>query len=86
MLKNKKVLVTGADGFIGSNLAEMLVKVEACVKALSQYNAFNNWSRLEDVDCKNDIEVLCGDVRAPIYIREITKGLFSNLYYLFTLH
>ena len=75
LLNNKTVLVTGADGFIGSHLTERLVKEGANVKALSQYNSFNNWGWLEDVDCKNDIEVLCGDVRDPNYMREITKGV-----------
>ena len=41
-LKGKKVLITGADGFIGSHLTERLVKEGANVKALSQYNSFNN--------------------------------------------
>ena len=75
MLKGKTVLVTGADGFIGSHLTERLVKEGAKVKALSQYNSFNNWGWLEDVDCKNDIEVLTGDVRDSNYMREITKGV-----------
>ena len=75
MLNNKTVLVTGADGFIGSHLTERLVKEGAKVKALSQYNSFNNWGWLEDVDCKDDIEVLCGDVRDANYMREITKGV-----------
>ena len=75
MLNKKLVLITGADGFIGSHLTERLVKEGAKVKALSQYNSFNNWGWLEDVDCKNDIEVLCGDVRDPNYMREITKGV-----------
>lgn len=75
MIKGKKVLITGADGFIGSHLTERLVKEGANVKALSQYNSFNNWGWLEDVDCRNDIEVLCGDVRDPNYMREITKGV-----------
>ena len=75
MIKGKKILVTGADGFIGSHLTERLVKEGGNVKALSQYNSFNNWGWLEDVDCKNDIEVLCGDVRDPNYMREITKGV-----------
>lgn len=75
MLKDKNVLVTGADGFIGSHLTERLVKEGAKVKALSQYNSFNNWGWLEDVDCKNDIEILCGDVRDANYIRHITKGI-----------
>lgn len=75
MLKNKTVLVTGADGFIGSHLTEKLVKEGANVKALAQYNSFNNWGWLEDVDCKEDIEVLCGDVRDADYIRHITKNV-----------
>lgn len=72
-VKSKNVLITGADGFIGSHLTEMLVKQGAKVKALSQYNSFNNWGWLEDVDCKKDIEVLCGDIRDPHYIKKITK-------------
>jgi len=75
MLKNKKVLVTGADGFIGSHLTETLVKEGAKVKALSQYNSFNNWGWLEDVDCKDEIEVVCGDVRDANYIRQISKDV-----------
>ncbi len=74
-LKGKKVLITGADGFIGSHLTERLVKEGANVKALSQYNSFNNWGWLEDVDCKEDIEVLCGDVRDANYVKHITKGV-----------
>lgn len=74
-LESKNVLITGADGFIGSHLTEMVVKEGANVKALSQYNSFNNWGWLEDVDCKNDIEVLCGDVRDPHYIKKITKNV-----------
>lgn len=75
MLENKKVLVTGADGFIGSHLTEMLVKQGAHVKALAQYNSFNNWGWLEDIDCINDVEVLCGDIRDPHYIKHISKDV-----------
>lgn len=75
MLKGKTVLITGADGFIGSHLTERLVIEGANVKALSQYNSFNNWGWLEDVDCKNDIEVLTGDVRDSAYIKHITKNI-----------
>ena len=75
MLKNKNVLITGADGFIGSHLIERLVKEGARVKALSQYNSFNNWGWLEDVDCKDDIEVLCGVVRDSAYVKHISKGI-----------
>lgn len=74
-LKNKTVLVTGADGFIGSHLTEMLVAEGCKVKALSQYNSFNNWGWLEQVSCLNDIEVLSGDIRDPHYCKHITKGV-----------
>jgi NAD dependent epimerase/dehydratase len=73
--KNKTVLVTGADGFIGSHLTEALVKEGAKVKALSCYNSFNSWGWLEDIDCLNEIEVLTGDVRDPHYCKKITKGV-----------
>ncbi|MGE4497487.1 MAG: NAD-dependent 4,6-dehydratase LegB [Deferribacterales bacterium] len=74
-LKNKKVLVTGADGFIGSHLTEMLIEKGAEVKALSYYNSFNYWGWLEDIKKKNEIEVLNGDVRDPHYCKQITKGV-----------
>jgi len=74
-LDNKKILITGADGFIGSHLTEMLVKQGAKVKALSYYNSFNYWGWLEDLDCLNDMEVLTGDVRDPHYCKHITKGV-----------
>jgi nucleoside-diphosphate-sugar epimerase len=60
--RQETVLITGADGFIGSHLTELLVHEGYKVKALSQYNSFNYWGWLEDVDCQNDIEVLNGDV------------------------
>ena len=71
----KKILVTGADGFIGSHLTELLVREGYEVKALSQYNSFNYWGWLEDVSCLKDIEVLNGDVRDPHYCKYITKGV-----------
>ena len=74
-LSNKKILITGADGFIGSHLTEMLVRRGAKVKALSYYNSFNYWGWLEDLDCLNDIEVLTGDVRDPHYCKHIIKGV-----------
>jgi NAD dependent epimerase/dehydratase len=72
---NRKVLVTGADGFIGSHLAEMLIKKGARVKALSLYNSFNNWGWLEDLDCIQEIEVVTGDVRDPHFCKKITQGV-----------
>lgn len=74
-MKNKTILVTGADGFIGSHLTEMLVKQGAKVKALSQYNSFNYWGWLEDIDCLDNIEVLNGDIRDPHYCKHITKNV-----------
>ncbi|MGD2118698.1 MAG: NAD-dependent 4,6-dehydratase LegB [Chromatiales bacterium] len=70
-----KVLVTGADGFIGSHLTEMLVAKGYAVKALSQYNSFNNWGWLDDINCKDDVEMLSGDVRDPHYCKHITKDV-----------
>lgn len=81
MNKMKTVLVTGADGFIGSHLTEMLVKEGYKVKALSQYNSFNNWGWLEDVNCLEEIEVVSGDIRDPHYCRHITKGV-ETIYHL----
>jgi NAD dependent epimerase/dehydratase len=71
----KKILITGADGFIGSHLTELLVQEGFQVKALSQYNSFNNWGWLEDVNCLKDIEALSGDVRDPHYCKHITKDV-----------
>jgi len=71
----KKVLVTGADGFIGSHLTEMLVAEGYSVKALTQYNSFNNWGWLENVNCKKEIEILSGDIRDQYYCKTISKDV-----------
>jgi len=71
----KKVLVTGADGFIGSHLTEILVKQGYQVKALSLYNSFNNWGWLDKVSCKKDVEILTGDIRDPNYCKIISKDI-----------
>lgn len=71
----KTVLITGADGFIGSHLTEMLVAKGYQVKALSQYNSFNNWGWLEDISCKDQVDVLVGDIRDPHYCKHITKNV-----------
>lgn len=72
---SKKVLVTGADGFIGSHLVEMLLTKGYEVRALSQYNSLNNWGWLEDIPNLKDIEVVTGDVRDPFFCNEITKEI-----------
>lgn len=70
-----KVLVTGADGFIGSHLTELLVREGYQVRALSQYNSFNYWGWLEGVDDLSKIEVLSGDVRDSNYCKHITQDV-----------
>jgi len=72
----KKVLVTGADGFIGSHLTEELVRSGYKVKAFVYYNSFNNWGWLDtlSVDIMKDVEVFPGDVRDPNGVREAMKG------------
>lgn len=70
-----KVLITGADGFIGSHLTEALIKEGYQVRALAQYNSFNNWGWLEDIEPNDKLEVVTGDVRDPNYCREICKGI-----------
>jgi NAD dependent epimerase/dehydratase len=73
-MKNDKIaLITGADGFIGSHLTEMLVEKGYKVRALSQYNSFNNWGWLENTNCIDKIKVLTGDVRDQHYCKHITK-------------
>ena len=73
--RSETALVTGADGFIGSHLTELLVAEGYNVKALSQYNSFNHWGWLEDVDCLREIEVLSGDIRDPHYCKAITEDV-----------
>ena len=74
-MKKVTVLVTGADGFIGSHLVEMLDYKGYQVRALSQYNSFNNWGWLEDINCKDKIKILTGDIRDPHYCKYIAKGV-----------
>ena len=74
-MTNKRALVTGADGFIGSHLTEMLVEKGYKVTALCQYNSFNNWGWLEDISCKDDIEIFSGDIRDPFYCEELVSGV-----------
>lgn len=74
-LINKTVLVTGADGFIGSHLTELLVREGYEVRALSQYNSFNYWGWLEDIDCLSQVEVLNGDIRDAHYCKHITQNV-----------
>lgn len=69
------ILVTGANGFIGSHLTELLVREGYRVAALSQYNSFNDWGWLENIDCLDQVEVLTGDVRDPHYCLRIARDV-----------
>ena len=75
-LSGKKVLVTGADGFIGSHLTEHLVALGADVKAFVYYNSFNSWGWLDNADesVKRSIEVFSGDIRDPHGVRTAMQG------------
>ena len=74
-LKNSKILVTGADGFIGSHLCELLLSKSYSVKTLSQYNSFNNWGWLEDIPQNENLEVITGDIRDPHFCKEVTRDV-----------
>jgi len=73
----KKVLVTGADGFIGSHLTELLLEEGYEVKAFSYYNSFNSWGWLDTLskDKLDEVEVFAGDIRDPNGIRTAMKGV-----------
>lgn len=75
-LKGKKVLVTGAEGFIGSHLTERLVELGAEVTALVQYNSFNNWGWIDTFDRNvlDSIRVETGDIRELDGMNRIIKG------------
>lgn len=77
----KKVLVTGADGFIGSHLVEHLLRRGYAVRALALYNSLNHWGWLEDVPRHKDLEVVTGDVRDPFLCQKITEGI-HEIYHL----
>lgn len=81
MVTQKHILVTGADGFIGSHLTEALLDKGYKVRALAQYNSFNNWGWLEDIAPRHDLEIVCGDVRDPDFCREICRGI-DTVYHL----
>jgi dTDP-glucose 4,6-dehydratase len=71
-----KILVTGADGFIGSHLTESLIKHGFDVRAFVQYNSFNSWGWLDHAESsvKNNLDVFAGDVRDPHGVREAMRS------------
>ena len=72
----KKVLVTGADGFIGSHLVELLVKKGYEVKAFCLYNSNNSYGWIDDLDesIKNNIEIILGDIRDFMSVKDAMRG------------
>lgn len=74
-LNDKAILVTGADGFIGSHFIEVLAKKKCNIKALSLYNSFNNWGWLEDLGVYGNVDVITGDIRDYTFCEQITKNI-----------
>lgn len=70
----KEVLITGADGFIGSHLTEMLLEQGYKVKALSYYNSFNYWGWLDGLTHSN-LDVISGDIRDPHFCKQISNNV-----------
>lgn len=75
-LENKKILVTGADGFIGSHLTEELIRRGFNVRAFVLYNSFNSWGWLDhsEPEIKKNLDIFAGDVRDPHGVKTAMKG------------
>jgi NAD dependent epimerase/dehydratase len=78
----KRVLITGADGFIGSHLTEELVRRGYDVRALVLYNSFNSWGWLDHADqnVKDSLDVFAGDVRDPHGVKNAMEGCGAVLH------
>jgi NAD dependent epimerase/dehydratase len=74
-LKGKKILVTGADGFIGSHLTEALIRDGHDVRAFVYYNSFNSWGWLDESDpeIRRSLDVFAGDIRDPHGVRQAMR-------------
>ncbi len=81
-LAGKKILVTGADGFIGSHLVEALVRDGCDVRAFVLYNSFNSWGWLDHAspEVKQRLDVFAGDVRDPNGVRTAMRGCHAVLH------
>jgi len=75
-LNNKKILITGADGFIGSHLTEKLIRLGYNVRAFVFYNSFGHWGWLDELpdEIKQELDVFTGDIRDPYGVRTAMQG------------
>ena len=75
-LSGKKILVTGADGFIGSHLVEELVRRGFDVRAFVLYNSFNSWGWLDHSEpaIKKNLDIFAGDLRDAYGVKQAMKG------------
>ena len=75
-LQGKKILVTGADGFIGSHLTEALMHQGCDVRAFVLYNSFNSWGWLDHSpqDIKKELDIFAGDIRDPYGVKKAMQG------------
>lgn len=81
-MNEKKILVTGADGFIGSHLVEHLVKKGYSVKAFVMYNSFNSWGWLDKADpaILKEVEIFQGDIRDPFGVKTALSNCHKVLH------
>jgi NAD dependent epimerase/dehydratase len=79
---NSTILITGADGFIGSHLTEALVRLGYKVRAFVMYNSFNSWGWLDHAapEIKGQFEVFAGDIRDPNGVKEAMRGCEAVLH------
>ena len=75
-----KIIITGAAGFIGSHLSELFVEKGYNVVAFDRYNSNNDWGWLEHSNCKNDLEVILGDIRDYDSISKAMEGCSAVLH------
>jgi NAD dependent epimerase/dehydratase len=74
-IQQSRILITGADGFIGSHLTETLLQYGCRVRALCQYNSFNSWGWLEQISSYKFLEIVTGDIRDPYLCKVITQDI-----------
>jgi NAD dependent epimerase/dehydratase len=81
-MKSRKILVTGADGFIGSHLTETLLRAGYDVRAFVLYNSFNSWGWLDHAakDIRDELDIFAGDIRDPHGVRTAMQGCDTVLH------